>query len=46
MLYDYIFMWNLKNKTNEQTQQNRADSYIQRKKWWLPEGRGVGGQMK
>ena len=22
-LHDFIYMWNLKNKTNEQTQQNR-----------------------
>ena len=25
-LYDITYMWNLKNKTNEQTEQNRTDS--------------------
>ena len=24
ILYDFIYMWNLKNKTNEQTEQNRS----------------------
>ena len=37
--YDFTHMWNLKNKTNEQT---TKQTQIQRTNRWL-EGRGVGG---
>ena len=38
MLYDFNYMWNLKkNRTSEQTQQNRKLE-IQRTNRWLPEG--------
>ena len=41
-LYDFTYMWNLKNKTNEQTEQNRKAHRYKEKNWWLPE-EGWGG---
>ena len=41
-LYDFTYMWNLKNKTNKQTQQNRNRVIIQRRNRCLPEGRKWG----
>ena len=37
--YDFIYTWNLKSKINEQTQQNRKQSYILRTEWGRREGR-------
>ena len=41
--YDFTFIWNLKNKTNEQRKAKWKQTLIQKTNWWLPEGRGWGG---
>ena len=40
--YYFTYMWNLKNKTNEQTKHNITRLIGTEKRWWLPEGRGLG----
>ena len=42
ILYDFTYMWNLKNKTNEQIQTRETESQIQRTNRRLPEGRRIG----
>ena len=44
--YDFTFIWNLKNKTNEQRKAKWKQTQIQKINWWLPEGRWVEGQVK
>ena len=39
--YHVEYMWNLKNKINEQT--NLKQTYRHRADWLLPEGTGFGG---
>ena len=43
MLYDFMYMWNLKQR-NKQVKQKETDSQIKKKK--LVIGRGVGGWEK
>ena len=40
--YAFTYMWNLKNKTNEQIKQNKS-RLILRTNGWLPERRRCGG---
>ena len=39
ILYDFIYVWNLKSKINEWIKQKQ----IHKTDWQLPEGKGVGG---
>ena len=41
--YDFAYMWNPKNKTNEQTSENRNILMETENKRCLPEGRVWGG---
>ena len=43
MPYDFAYMWNPKNKTNEQTSENRNILMETENKRCLPEGRVWGG---
>ena len=36
-LYDFTYMWNLKNKMNKRAKQKQTQ--LQRTHWWLPDGR-------
>ena len=37
--YNFTYVWNLKNKINEQQNRNKL---IDRTNWWLPDGKGIG----
>ena len=45
ILYDFTYMWNLKNKTNKHNK-TETELQIQRTNTWLPEWRGAGGGEK
>ena len=46
MLYDIIYLWNLKDNTNESIYKTETDSQIQKTNLWLPKGKGREGQDK
>ena len=43
ILYDSIYMWNLKNDTNELIYITKTNSQTQKTNLWLPKGKGVEG---
>ena len=43
ILPDFTYMWYLKSKINEQTEQNKTELQMQRINKWLPDGWGLGG---
>ena len=46
MLYDIIYMWNLKYGTNEHIYETETDAQTQRTDLWLPSGeRGGEGEI-
>ena len=42
MPYDFTYMWDLKNKTNE----TETNSQIKKAKWWWSQHRQVGRQVE
>ena len=42
ILYDIIYMWNLKYDINQYIYETKTDSQIYRADLWLPRGRWVG----
>ena len=43
MLYDVIYIWNLKNNTDESVYKTETESQTQKTNSWLPKGRGREG---
>ena len=45
ILYDIIYMWNLKNHANEFISKIETGSQTQKTNLWLPKGKGRGGEI-
>ena len=45
ILYDIIYMWYLKNNTNESIYKTETDSQTQKTNLWLPKGKGGRGNL-
>ena len=43
--YVFTYMQTPKNKTNYPYTKTKTESQIQRTSYWLPEGRGLGGEV-
>ena len=42
ILHDIVYVWNLKNSTNELFHKTEIDSQTKKTNLWLPEGKGGG----